>query len=204
MGLGKENRKIKKAEKTIREFAELDDLFFDLDKENKTAKISLHFERPSEIFDRNYDFKIPVLSDDFLDWIGSTFSMVSSKYKLDLTVSFKDMEGYDPDTLEDIFRKNLELELKIRRKKAFQKNKVAFWLIGVGVLFFLVRMLISRFWLDDSVLREIFIYVSDIATTVTFWEAVVILVVDQKERRESMAQLARQFSSIRFSKEEDR
>ena len=42
------------------------------------------------------------------------------------------------------------------------------------------------------------VYISDIATTVSFWEAMTILVVEQKEKRAYLKNLKSRFSSIRF------
>ena len=183
----------------LKEIANIEKSFFDVDDEAKVARITLEFERAEDIFDENYISKTPVLSDDFIDWIGSVFTLVSDKYKIDLTVNFKDMGGYTEDNLSDIFRKNIELELKSRFKENRKRNRVAYGLIFVGVMFFFAMMLINRLWDTESVWKEIFVYISDIATTVTFWEAMTILVVEQKEKRAYIKNLRSRFSSIRFA-----
>ena len=183
----------------LKEIANIEKSFFDVDDEAKVARITLEFEHAEDIFDENYISKTPVLSDDFIDWIGSVFTLVSDKYKIDLTVNFKDMGGYTEDNLSDIFRKNIELELKSRFKENRKRNRVAYGLIFVGVMFFFAMMLINRLWDTESVWKEIFVYISDIATTVTFWEAMTILVVEQKEKRAYIKNLRSRFSSIRFA-----
>ena len=57
----------------------IEEEFFEIDKEKKLAKISLSFDRVSEIFDLNYISKMPVLSDDFMEWITSAFSIIPSR-----------------------------------------------------------------------------------------------------------------------------
>ena len=182
----------------IRESANIEESFFDIDTVNNTAKIVLEFERPEDIFDTNYISKTPVLSDDFSEWIRSAFRLVSSKYKIDLTVRFDDMENYTEDELREIFRKNIDLEFKSNFIANRSKNRIAFSLIGIGVAFFMAMLLINNLWDSASVWKDVFVYISDIATTVTFWEAMTILVVEQKEKRAYLKDLGTRFSSIRF------
>lgn len=184
----------------IRETAHIDESFFEIDNENRIAKIEMRFEKASDIFDVNYLSKTPVLSDDFLDWIGSVFRLVSSKYKIDLTVRLDDTGGYSEEELSEIFRKNIELEFRNRLKETRQKNNVAIGLIATGVLFFIGMMLVNSLWESSSVWKDIFVYISDIATTVTFWEAATILIVEQKEKRAYLKDLESRFSGIRFVK----
>ena len=182
----------------IKEAANIEESFFDIDTVNNTAKIVLEFERPEDIFDTNYISKTPVLSDDFSEWIRSAFRLVSSKYKIDLTVRFDDMENYTEDELREIFRKNIDLEFKSNFIANRSKNRIAFSLIGIGVAFFMAMLLINNLWDSASVWKDVFVYISDIATTVTFWEAMTILVVEQKEKRAYLKDLRTRFSSIRF------
>ena len=48
------------------EFKTIEEEFFDLDKQNKKAKMKLEFARPSDLFDNIAITKIPVLTDEFL------------------------------------------------------------------------------------------------------------------------------------------
>lgn len=89
----------------IKSIVNIEDDFFDIDKEKKVANIVLNFDKPDDIFDLNYNSKIPVLSDDFLDWIASAFRIIPRRYKIKLDVRFRDLQGYDAETLEKIFEK---------------------------------------------------------------------------------------------------
>ena len=133
-----------------------------------------------------------------MDWISSAFDFAPKKYKIDLSVSFKDLQGYDEDTLQIIFKKNIMLELKKNEGKAHSKNVIAYSLIGIGVAFFVAMLMINNLWTSGGLLKDIFSYVADIATTVTFWEAMTILVVESKERRSYMRNLLERFSKIHF------
>ncbi len=186
--------------KDLSQLINLEEEFFDIDKENNLARITIEFKSPSEILEVNYKTKIPVLNDEFIDWIHSTFAQVSSKYKVDVTIMFDDMEGYTSEELENIFAKNIGLEFKTILHSSRRKRNVALLLVGIGVLSFVAMMLISKLWVSESIWRDIFIYISDIATTVTFWEAMTILIVEGTEERAHLRNLAKRFNSLTFKK----
>lgn len=182
----------------LKEAMNIDESFFEIDRSNNTAAIILEFERPEDVFDTNYASKVPVLSDDFLELISGAFDLVSPAYKIDLTVRFDDMGDHSEKELSEIFGKNINLELKRKLTDNGKRNRIAYSLMGVGVLFFMFMLMINHLWNSESIWKEIFSYISDIATTVTFWEAMTILVVEQKENRAYMKNLRTRFSAIRF------
>jgi len=177
---------------------EIEEQFFDIDKQSRTANIKLCFNKASDVFDKNYVSKVPILSDDFLDWIKSAFRLIPSRYKIALDVSFTDMEGYSEAELKDIFDKNILLEYKSRFAQTRRKNRVAYSLIILGVVFFALMMTMNALWQDGGIVRDAIAYISDIATTVTLWEAMCILIVEGKERRSYNKGLITRFKSISF------
>ncbi|MBQ9482277.1 MAG: hypothetical protein IJU84_08945 [Clostridia bacterium] len=182
----------------IKEYEFIEEEFFDIDKERRTARVKLAFDKPSSIFDVNYSAKMPVFSDDFSNRITYAFRMIPAKYKVELDVTFADAEGYTDEMLRKFFKKNLMLDFKTQISDENRRGRVAFGLIGVGVIMFAAMILMNRLWITDSVIKDIFVYVSDIATTVTFWEAMTILVVERKEKRSARTSLAARFASINF------
>lgn len=181
-------------------YGRIEEDFFDIDKKAKIARVKLKFEKPSDIFDVNYISKLPVLSDDFLDWIGSVFKLIPLKYKIDLTIEYDDLEGWDEEQLLDVFKKNIMLEYRSAKNIEKRKNLIAYGLIGAGSIMFIAMILISSLWHADSLLKDVFIYISDIATTVAFWEAMYILVVERGESGFRRKGLAYRFASIKFCK----
>lgn len=184
----------------IKKYNNIENDFFEIDEDKKIARIELAFNSTDDIFDLNYKTKMPVLSDDFIDWIGSAFRIIPKKYKIALTVSFDDMRNMSGEQMQDIFKKNLILDYKSRRSALKNKNMIAYGLIGVGVVLFTAMIITTRLWQGDSIIKEIYKYVSDIATTVTFWEAMTILVVESHEERSYVMGLAKRFDSIEFRK----
>lgn len=184
-------------------YEHIEEDFFEIDKKTKIAHVKLNFEKPSDIFDMNYISKLPVLSDDFLEWIGSAFQLIPLKYKIDLTVEFNDLEGWDEERLLDVFKKNLMLEHRTVKSREKRKNIIAYGLIGIGAVMFIAMILIGRLWQTDNLLKDVFFYISDIATTVAFWEAMYILVVERGESGFHRKSLAYRFASIKFCKTSD-
>lgn len=194
----KKERKRRK-NKLLREFEQVEEEFFTIDKEHKIAKISLSFHKVSDVFDVNYVTKMPVLSDDFLDWFSGAFQLIPARYKIEFSVTFNDYEGYGKEQLNDIFWKNIMLDVKSKRDAQKRRNSIAYSLIAVGVAFF-IGMLITEFsWKTDSVAKIIFSYVSDIATTVAFWEALTILIVERRENRSYLKNINKRFAGVRFT-----
>lgn len=183
-------------------YEHIEEDFFEIDKQAKIAHVKLNFEKPSDIFDVNYLSKLPVLSDDFLEWIGSAFQLIPLKYKIDLTVEFNDLEGWDKERLSDVFKKNIMLEHRTVKSREKRKNIIAYGLIGIGAVMFVAMILISRLWQADSLLKDVFFYISDIATTVAFWEAMYILVVERGESGFHRKSLAYRFAAISFCETE--
>ena len=184
-------------------FGNIEEEFFETDKEKSLATIRLSFDKVSDVFDLNYISKQPVLSDDFMDWIESTFRILPSRYKIKLVVSFGDYEGYDEARLNDIFWKNILLDFKSRRDNQKKRNFLAYGLIAAGLVFFAGMLAIEFAWKDDSVLRTVFSYISDIATTVTFWEAMNILIVERREQRSYLKANRKRFVGVEFAQSGD-
>lgn len=182
----------------IENFNNIENEFFELDHEKKIALMRLNFDKPSDIFDTNAITKIPVLSDDFIDWVKASFEYAPKKYTIDLDVSFKDMEGYSEEELKSIFFKNMILESKKAFKNISLKNKIAISLIIIGVTLLVGMILLLSLWKDGGTLKEVISYVLDIASTVTIWEAMNILIVENKERRTYYKNLIKRYGDIKF------
>ena len=181
-------------------YKNIEEEFFEIDKEKKLAKISLSFDRVSEIFDLNYISKMPVLSDDFMEWITSAFSIIPSRYKIQVSISFGDYEGYSEQQLNDIFWKNIVLSAKSKRDSQRKRNSIAYGLIAAGIVLFAGMILTEINWDTESVMKPIISYVSDIATTVAFWEAMTILIVERKEQRSYLISVEKRFAGVKFEK----
>lgn len=182
----------------LKDITNIEQDFFEIDKKKKVARIVLDFEKPSDIFDTNYVSKIPVLSDDFLDRIDSAFRIIPKKYKIKLDICFDDMEGFDAAGLEKIFAKNMLLEHRSKVSARKRERNLAWSLIGLGMLLLFSTIFLNLFWQEESIRHEIILYVLDIASTVTFWEAFTILIVKRQEIFGDQKDLISRFAFISF------
>ena len=185
-------------EEKVEEFLSIEDEFFNLDHKNKIAHMELEFKTPKEIFDFNAVTKIPLINDNFIEWVKYVLDMAPKKYSIDISVSFCHMDGYSSEYLKTIFLKNSILEFKRIEKMASKKNHIAIWLIILGVLLLVSTIFLTGFWKEDGVVKQVVTYILDIATTVTIWEALTILVVDTTERRSNIKNIYSRVKSISF------
>lgn len=187
--------------KNLEELKAIESEFFDIDEERKIATLRFRFSSPEDIIDVNSVTKIPVLNDEFSEWIAYALAYTPRRVKIDIDVSFVSMEGYTEEGLSEIFQKNVGLETK----KIFRENRakkiLAYSLIGIGLLAFLLMVLLTHVF-DTGLAGEIIGYVSDIATTVAFWEALTILLVENRERKNAAIDVMKRFHSISFHAEE--
>ena len=188
--------------KILEDFENIEKEFFDIDEAGETARVCLHFASPDEIFDVNCISKIPIFNDDFDEWLQSAFEMIPSRYRINLEVTFDDMGGYTSAELDELFKKNLLLSGKsIAQSIKFRKH-IAISLIIAGVISFIAMVLIGNLWTDEGIWHDVFFYLLDIATTVLFWEAAGILLVENREHHITLKAYGERFASVSFKEAE--
>ena len=181
-----------------KEFLSIHEDFFQLDEQDKLARVDLEFEAPSEIFFSAVQAGIPVLSEDFLTWLYNAFDYLPDRYKLDINVYFSDMKGYSEGQLEEIFRKNILLVLRILGEKARRRNRLLLILCATGLAFILLSAWLNQVWKEEGTVRDIVFFIMDIIATVPFWGAMDIYLVEGSERRRTAANIKKRFNSISF------
>ena len=185
-------------EQLRKQYLNIEDEFFELDHEQKTAMIRMEYEKPGDIIEPSAATKTPRLSDDFIEDLINTFDYLPLKYKLHIQVAFDDLDGYSEEQMEDICQKNLMLETKTRYREARGHNRLAIYLCLAGIVCILLSIWVNNIWTEESTLREIVVYVLDIAATVPFWAAMEIYFIDNSERRRKLLNLKKRFAGIEF------
>ena len=173
--------------------------FFDIDTDNKVAKVPLHFETVDDIFDSAFLVKTPVFNDDFNGFLESIIGLVPPQYKIALDISFDSTGDYTTEELREIFRRNLELKARSFKESIRNSNHLAYALIAAGFLTFVAMMVIGRLWNAENFWHDVFFYFLDITTTVLFWEAAGILFVENREKRRGVKSYIDRFESISFN-----
>lgn len=188
----------------ISEFEKIEEDFFEIDKEKHLAKVRLSFDKVSDILDCNYLTGTPVFGNGFIELIENAFNVIPFRYKVELDIAFADFEGYSGEELSEIFKKNIVLYAKSKGNYRRKRKHIAYGLIAAGVIFFIGMLLTELRWQSDSFFRTIVSYISDIATTVTFWEAMTILIVEKREERSNLIDIERRFAGVFFKETPER
>ena len=182
----------------VHDFEHIEREFFDVDETTEEARICLRFEKPENIFDTSCLSKTPIFGDDFDEWLMTSFEIIPAKYRIALDISLDDSGEYTPEVLQDIFRKNLLLSARSHFQSVRTQNRIAYGLIAAGFVAFVIMMLVGRLWGTESFWHEIFFYLLDIATTVLFWEAAGILLVESRKHKTIVRGYRERFSTIEF------
>ncbi|MCR5761693.1 MAG: hypothetical protein K6F82_06885 [Sphaerochaetaceae bacterium] len=172
--------------------------FYTLDDENKSVEACFVYDSVYDLFDCSIGTKTPILSDDFVDNFKYTFESVPDDYTVDFIIKCKDSESFTESQLEEIFRSNIELQALRTFSMTKRKVRLSYALIFTGLILLVATLFIEKFWVNGGFSKKVFSYVIDIATTVTIWEAMNILLVDMKEQRRYLKNIRKRFHSIRF------
>ena len=193
----------RQSKQSIKDYNSIEEAFFELDHENKTAFVRMEYEKPGDILEEGMKTRMPRMSMSFFEMVISLFDYIPDKYKLNIQVAFDDPEGYTGEQLEQICRRNVEMELKTSRRVASRRNRLALLLCGTGLGFILLSILISNLWQDGSTAKDIVAFVLDIAATVPFWGAMEIFFIDSRERRKKITNIRKRFHGITFSRKDE-
>ena len=174
------------------------DEFFRLNKEEKQARIDLKYQTPSDIISPVVQAGIPLMNEEFFAQLLDAFDYVPDRYELDIDVTFSDLEGYSKERLEEIFRKNILLKLRILGQKASRQNRLVLILCAIGLVFILLSVWLNHLWTEEGTVRNIVFFFLDIVATVPFWGAMDIYLVEGSERRKTAANIGKRFNSISF------
>ena len=186
----------------VKDYLSIEGEFFELDEEAHLAHVCLQYESPRDIIDGSIVTATPRFSRDFLDRIIDVFDMIPDAYKLDIKVCFDDLDGYSEEELSTINQKNIFLEMRILSENVRRRNRLILSLCALGAFFVFLAFLANACWKTDSPLRDIVLFVLDIASTVPFWGAADIYLVAGKEKRRQVSNLLHRFHSMSFHQKE--
>ena len=184
----------------MKQNASIESEFLDLDPENKIAFIRMKYEKPSDIFRENTVTKIPFIGESFFGEIFHAFDLTPKHYKVDLEILFSDLEEYNEQELEEIFRKNVLMESAVKKRQKKDQNSLALLLCGIGLVFILVSNGLEYVPFANETLKSIIAYILDIMATVPFWGAMEIYLISNNEERKYLTGKLLQFHKISFRK----
>ena len=124
------------------------------------------------------------------------------RHKLDFEILLDDRGGYTEAELEEIFRKNILLELKMNGRVMKRERRLVLSLCAAGTMMILLYVGLDMLWKSEGMARDLVFFILDIMATVPFWGAMDICFVEKRKRRQRMANYLRRFHAIRFPVQE--
>lgn len=185
------------------EWEKVEHAFFEIDEQENIAKIVLRYDSPEDLFEHSCVSETPLLSQETQANIQNVFSLVPSKYKIDLTLRFADFGSYTEEKLMDTVIGNFVLELKRQEAETKKRTKRACDFMAAGILSFLFMFITHCLWAGETVWSELLFYLLDIAATVSLYEAVTILSLERREKLAELKTMHDHFSAIHFEKRAD-
>ena len=173
---------------------------FDVDEEKKTVKLSLHYDKASDILDTSLDSKIPTFDRSKFDFIKDTISDFRPDYKTDLSIQIDDYEDYKADEIMEGFNDAVELTHYSGNREHKKKFVQVTFLIIAGVL--LLNIIANGYIIDlfgfSEVGTSVFKEVLDISSWVFIWEAVSLMFLRPSEDRLISLTLAHRLRQVNF------
>ena len=92
--------KKKISKEQIQQYKNLEEEFFNLDKEQMIAHICFEYDKPSDLFDEHFIGNIPIFSADLYDRVLDLLFDIPKKYSLEIDFRFLDMEDYSKNFIK--------------------------------------------------------------------------------------------------------
>ena len=187
---------MKKITDAFRRMKSIEEDFYEIDREGKTAVFRMEYERVSDIIDPNIRTAIPTVTDDFSDAFLGAFAMIPDQYGVRYDIAFGDMEGWTGEALSEVCLKNILLRTKAFHQNTKEHNRLACGMCVTGIAFIILLIMIGRIWSGEGFLREFVLFALDIVATVPFWCAMEICFIDNKENRKRILNMTKRFTSL--------
>ncbi len=174
--------------------------YYEVDETKKTVKITLAYEKASELFVNDYfSEEHPEFNGDILARVGDIISRVPVDYRVDLNFAIDDYEGYDPKTLIASFNDAVEMgHYSVLSESKKNGLRIALLLVaGISCLVFMIAGGHNGWFGSDS-LKDLLTEVIDIVGWVFIWEAVSIMFLSPSEEKKRTMRLRNCVSSISF------
>ncbi len=176
---------------------------YDIDEENKIIKITLRYEKASDVLMSHIGKKEnPPFNPDVVDTINKLIESVPLNYKAEIHFDIKDYEGYDPHNIMQSFNDVLELRQYSARRG--RKNRwlisTILVLIGIVCLFLLATGKVNG-WFGEGINSEIITEIIDITGWVFVWEAVSLMFLEPTEQATFTLKMREKVAFVSFNAE---
>ena len=180
--------------------------YYEYNKDNKVFEIPLHYEKASELYCENVEFREkPNISDEATDNMVDLLQDIPEGYKAEFSITIDDYEGVSPDKVLDGINDALSFRhLRFLRESTGKGIKVGF-LMFIGVSFIMLKTygILFGWWGEGNVASDLFTYVLDIFGCVLIWESVYGVFVDRSEEIVFEKAMSKKVSAIKLYDEQN-
>ena len=175
--------------------------YYGYDRKKKIFEIPLHYEKASELYFDNVEFREkPNISDEATDNMVELLQDIPEGYKAEFSITIDDYEGVEPERVMEGINDALSLRhLRFIRENTGKGIKIGF-LMFMGVTFILLKTygILFGWWGEGNVASDLFTYVIDIFGCVLIWECVYGLFVDRSEEIDFERAISKKVHSIKL------
>ncbi len=174
--------------------------YYEIDEENKVVKVTLAYEKASELFVTDYaSEEHPEFKGEILSRVSEIISRVPLDYKVDLSFAIDDYEGYDPDKLLESFNDLVEMNHFGSLIDSKKKGLRIALLLAAGVIALILMIAGSNGgWFGEGSTKDLITEIIDIVGWVFIWEAVSIMFLSPNEDKLRSVRLKTRVNSISF------
>ncbi len=179
---------------------------YDVDEENRIVKITLRYNKASDVLLTHVGKKEnPPFNPDVVDTINRLVESVPLNYKAEIHFDILDYEGYDPQDIMMSFNDILELKQYSARRGRKSKWLVStiLVLIGIACLFLLATSKVNG-WFGEGINAEIITEIIDITGWVFIWEAVSLMFLEPTEQATFTLKMREKVAYVSFNTESGR
>ncbi len=178
-----------------------------LDEENKIIKVTLHYEKVSDVLDYSIgNPDAPLYKQETFDTILDKLENTPPSYKVELNFEVDDFEKVEPKYLIESFNDSLELGQYKSKRETLKRDVLAATLVLAGILILFFQIIgKAKGWFGPSgeIQESIVSEVIDISAWVFIWEAVTLFFLEHSDTSRLAVLIRKKVNKIKISKKEN-
>ncbi|MBQ9810146.1 MAG: hypothetical protein IJM52_03210 [Spirochaetales bacterium] len=158
--------------------------YYDYDEKKKVFEIPLHYEKASDLYCPNVDFKEkPNISDETTDNMVDLLQDIPDGRKAEFSITIDDYEGIAPGKVLEGINDALALRhLRFIHEDTAKGIKVGMLMFfGASLILLKTYGILFGWWGEGNVSSDLFTYILDIFGCVLIWESIYGVFVDRSE-----------------------
>lgn len=135
---------------------QLVDKYYEVD--NKVVKVTLSFDKLSDIVTLNNDDKLVDYNNILFDKLDKIFEILPKKYKLDVEIIINDYENIHFDYAQTLIKDMFKLKTYSIMLASKRKRKLSIWLLSIGIGIIFLGLCLVRLHVPETVTELVNIF----------------------------------------------